>query len=574
MEKLFGNFIQFDKEQNRGVEGTGLGLAISRNLCLLMGGDITVESVYGQGSVFTALIPQEIRDAAPVALVENPETKTALVYEDRLHYAESVVYTLNNLGVGCAAARTRDGFVEQLARGGWQFIFTSSALFDEVRGILRKSPPAAGTEPVLVLLTEYGQALRPDIHALFMPVQPAAAASILNGKRDNKGYHDIENPGVRFTAPAARILIVDDIETNLDVAEGLLSPFKMLIDRAREGLEAVQMVQKNRYDLVLMDHMMPGMDGVEATAAIRAWEESQNEKQVPIIALTANAISGMKEMFLEKGFNDFVSKPIEIARLDEIIFRWIPAEKRTRDGRGIKRESFSGKTGIFIPGVDVKQGINMTGGTEAGYRKVLAQFRKDAAKRLDWFGDYFSEKSREDSDAFSTGKFSEGEPDPYTAAFATQAHAIKSAAGTIGAAEVSKEAAALEAAGKAGDVTAIRERLPKFHKHLVLLIEGIEKVLDEKTEDAAPRDGIAQPDPSLSSGLWTSLSVLRSALEAKDMKEIDRILEETEKYPLDAEIREQINAISDRVLMGEYQMAIETINSIESISKSGDPAGP
>jgi CheY-like chemotaxis protein len=90
-----------------------------------------------------------------------------------------------------------------------------------------------------------------------------------------------------------------------------------------------------------MDHMMPDMDGIEATAAIRAWEESQHEKNVPIIALTANAISGMKELFLEKGFNDYISKPIEIAKLEEIMYRWIPPEKRIKTG-GMRREASGG----------------------------------------------------------------------------------------------------------------------------------------------------------------------------------------------------------------------------------------
>jgi CheY-like chemotaxis protein len=173
---------------------------------------------------------------------------------------------------------------------------------------------------------------------------------------------------------------VDDIEINLDVAEGLLRPYKLTIDRAAGGLEAVRLVRENRYDLVLMDHMMPGMDGMEAVAAIRSWEDksaspSAPEARLPIIALTANAISGMKEIFLEKGFSDYLSKPIETTKLDEVMSRWIPPEKRIKTDAGIKRETFSGDTELWIPGVNTQKGIAMTGGTEAGYRKVLVQFR-------------------------------------------------------------------------------------------------------------------------------------------------------------------------------------------------------
>jgi signal transduction histidine kinase/CheY-like chemotaxis protein len=576
MEKLFGNFVQFDKKQNRNIEGTGLGLAISRNLCLLMGGDITVKSEYGRGSVFTALIPQHVEDDTPFARVEHPETKIALVYENRPLYAESIVYTIDNLGVSCTLAHTRNDLVEQLALGtrqsARQFIFTSPALFDEARKILQDRNTAPGTpeEPVLILLSEYEQAAHRDIHTVFMPIQPMAVANILNDQKNDSGYHEIESSGVRFTAPDARILIVDDIEINLNVAEGLLAPYKMSIDCVTGGSEALRLVQKNRYDLVLMDHMMPGMDGIETTAAIRAWEESRRKEnptgfpgETPIIALTANAISGMKEMFLEKGFNDYISKPIEIVKMDELMTHWIPAEKRIKTGGEIDRESSGASSGLVIPGVDVKRGITLTGGTEARYLKVLAQFHKDAVKRLDWFKDTPGENSQDgDAKSSSEKQLPEGvSPTGNLSDFTIQAHALKSAAGTIGAAELSKEAAVLEAAGKAGDLQTIRETLPLFHEHLSRLIEEVKKILEKKSEEkeASPT---SFPDPQAQLSLQTSLSTLKEALKARNMKEIDRLFEEIEQLPLDAETRKQINAVSDNVLMGEYQKAAGGIDLI------------
>jgi HPt (histidine-containing phosphotransfer) domain-containing protein len=239
----------------------------------------------------------------------------------------------------------------------------------------------------------------------------------------------------------------------------------------------------------------------------------------------------MRDMFLEMGFNDYISKPIEIVKLDEVIARWIPAENQIKAGTGIKRDS--GKTEIFIPRVDTQEGIAMTGGTEAGYRKVLAQFYKDAAERLPVF-----------AAIPAVGEF---------AVFATQAHAIKSAAGTIGAAEVSKEAAKLEAAGKAGDMQTINETLPSFRKHLTGLIEAIGKVLERKSGETKTMGGGKE-------NIMASLSALRAALETKNMKEIDRLFEEIERLSLDTETRELINTVSDKVLMGEYAEAIENVN--------------
>jgi len=133
-----------------------------------------------------------------------------------------------------------------------------------------------------------------------------------------------------FIAPDAEILIVDDVQMNLDTASALLEQFQVKIDTALSGKEAVEKVQKKRYDLVLMDHMMPGMDGVEATETIRNLAMKYEDvyyASLPIIALTANAVVGMKEHFLQAGMQDFVSKPIEVDVLNEAIKKWLPKEK-------------------------------------------------------------------------------------------------------------------------------------------------------------------------------------------------------------------------------------------------------
>ena len=134
----------------------------------------------------------------------------------------------------------------------------------------------------------------------------------------------------KFTIPHARILVVDDIATNLKVAEGQLAPYLSKVDTCLSGAEAIKLVKQNNYDMIFMDHMMPEMDGIETTAAIRTLEE-EHFKTMPIIALTANAVSGMREMFIEKGFNDFLAKPIDVSKLDEMLDLWIKKEKRERE---------------------------------------------------------------------------------------------------------------------------------------------------------------------------------------------------------------------------------------------------
>ncbi|MDR3172634.1 MAG: response regulator [Treponema sp.] len=552
MGKLFGNFSRLDSHQNYEVEGSGLGLAISRNLCRIMEGDVTVQSVYGEGTTFTAYFPQEIRDMTPFAAVSDPETKKVLVYESREIYGNSIVCSIDNLGVSCKLVTRIEDFSYALERDTFNYIFAASFLFDKARKEVRNR----GITTTLVLLAEYGEVIA-DRYTRFiaLPAHSLSIAHILNGVDELRGYNE-QAVGVRFTAPDAHILIVDDIKTNLTVAEGLLIPYAVQVDSCLNGKEAIRLVQKNRYDLILMDHMMPGMDGIETTAAIREWEKSQRKKDpaispdgIPIIALTANAVSGMREMFLQNGFSDYLSKPIEIIKLNEIIEKWIPAEKQIKPMGGIipAPPVPGGSGGLVIEGVDVNRGITMTGGTEAGYRKVLAQFYKDADERLDWLMDFLTEYKQ----------LSRRDAEKSLAEFIIQVHALKSAAGTIGAVDVSKEAATLEEAGKAGDTTAVGELLPAFYVQLSKLVSMIEEVLEmDDQNETGDREGRND------SAVMEKLELLRDALKAKNMKNIDRLLEDLETAAMDSKTREGINAVSDKVLMGEYEGAIDSVTTL------------
>jgi CheY-like chemotaxis protein len=287
-----------------------------------------------------------------------------------------------------------------------------------------------------------------------------------------------------------------------------------------------------------MDHMMPEMDGIEATAMIRKMGGAF--ETIPIIALTANAISGIKEMFLENGFNDYLSKPIEIVQLDALIAKWTPYEKRVITGHGLKRAVFDGDGEISIPGIDVKKGINMTGGTPDRYRKVLASFYKDAVDRLPAL--------QRNPEAANLGDFS------------INAHALKSAAATIGAAELSKEAADLEAAGKAGDMAVITAVLPAFYKNLKDTTERIHAVLEEKT-GAALNPG----EPVLSiadAGVNQLFLELKTGLEEKDMEAIDRITGELGQKNLDKGAQKTLDAVSDLLLVAKFKQAVTIIETL------------
>ncbi|MDR1249876.1 MAG: response regulator [Treponema sp.] len=537
MGKLFGSFVRIDAGQNQGIEGTGLGLAICWRLCQFMGGDITAHSVYGVGSTFTASLPQTIVDERPFAELEDPQDKPALIYKTRRISGESLGYTLEKLGVSYALADSREALAEFLERETWRFVFMPSAMYAEFCDVLEEQKILAGEsalasldEIVPVIFAEYGEAIRADIKTLMTPIHPGAVAGILNGRPSNADYNRVQKSGVRFTAPDARILVVDDLATNLDVIAGLLSPYGVKIDRALDGPGAIRLIRENRYDMVFMDHMMSGMDGIEATEIIRKGE-GDYFKDLIIIALTANAISGIREMFLARGFNDYLSKPIDLSRLDGILAKWIPREKQQKFT--LPHANFVPVCPIRIEGVDSDRGLALTGGTVEGYRKVLARFYKDVLERLSLLQEAPDKQGL-----------------PF---FTTQAHALKSAAATIGAADLSAEAERLETAGRDGDRTAIREGLKGFRERLEALAEGIRRAL-EGNPPAGP-EGEERGLPELSP-LWRNLA---EALQAEELAVIDSLLEELSRKPLDGKTREALDSVSDDVLIAEYGSALETV---------------
>ncbi|MDR0554093.1 MAG: response regulator [Treponema sp.] len=554
--KLFDDFVQVDTRKNQGKEGTGLGLAITRRLCLAMGGGISVESEYGKGSTFTAVFPQGVDSHAPFAAVEQPEQKKVLVYEGRLNYARSVCWSLSNMGVPHQMVTNLDDFAEALFRENWFFVFSGYGLYDRIKPLMERDSPSPGAKkPPLALMVEWGtEAFIPGVRFVALPVQALSIANVLNGRLD-RGYMEASGglTQTRFVIPQARLLIVDDIATNLKVAEGLLTPYQAEVDTCLSGAEAIELAKRNYYDMVFMDHMMPGMDGVEATALIRAWEKEPKNtevRRVPIIALTANAVSGMREMFLSKDFDDFLSKPIDVSKLEDILTRWIPRSKQRKSdiSTPLRPEETASKN-LVIPGLDVRRGIVLTGGKLSGYRKVLSIFCKDAGERLGLLQDFAA--------------FGESPDEPALPLFITQVHALKSAAASIGAEKTAAMAKELEAAGKAGETAFIARELPDFMEHLADLTDEIGKALNEDAArgDAA-RSSLTAGSPAGAVLLHEIAPALEEALLARKVEDIDRLMETLDRRPFDPQIKEALEQIADDILMMEYQSAADRVKKL------------
>jgi CheY-like chemotaxis protein/HPt (histidine-containing phosphotransfer) domain-containing protein len=529
MEKLFGDFSQVDLTSNKGIEGTGLGLAITRNLTKAMGGDIKVYSEYGKGSTFTIELPQQIRSIEPLATVEKPDEKKVLIYEQNEIYADSIVCAVDNLGVECERAENDDELRAKLKNKSYSIIFASNLLM----GNVKKAVEDIKSNAQIVLLAEFGDTTADEsLSVLAMPAQSISIANILNGVSDNFSYSANESSTVRFTAPNAAVLVVDDIGTNLKVAEGLMAPYKMKVDSRMSGADAIEAVKETRYDLVFMDHMMPEMDGIEATRIIR-----ELGKRLPIIALTANAVSGVKEMFLSNGFNDFLSKPIDTVKLNSILAKWLPKEKQQKKltfDEKIVDENGLAMAEIKIEGVDVKKGIKMIGGSLELYMQTLAIFRKDGLQKIE-----------ELKKSLETNNYS---------LYTTYAHALKSASINIGAIDLYEAAKDLESAGKRADYAFIEQNNAKFLINLKIILNNIGRVLESSKKEQQ-----GSVDLNL---LKNELSKMKKALLALDSSAIDEAVGNLQKFTQTDEVGTKVENILQSILIGEYDEAISQISNL------------
>ena len=539
IDKLFGEYVQVDQDKNRGIEGIGLGLAITWNIVKSMGGDIKVYSEYGNGSIFTINMPQIKKSDKPLVKIENVNEKNVMIYDHRELYSNSIVYSMNSFGVNNKVINSDEELQEKLISRKYNYLFISYKLMKANSRIIRKY----GSDLNLYVVVDFGEAIHDiNMNIITMPVYAVPLANILNGVSENFHYHDNREYRTKFVAPDARILIVDDINTNLKVAEGLILPYKMKTDLCNSGEEAIKAISATRYDLIFMDHKMPGMDGMEATALIRKMTDENNYfAELPIIALTANAIGDTIKLFLNSGFNDFLSKPIDIVKLNGILEKWIPAEKKKivyKDTEKLTGNEKNIETDIKINGLDVENGILLSGGSAGSYMDTLELFLNDGIEKIEQL-----------NLSLNNNNFK---------MYNIYIHALKSALANIGGYELSEEAKNLENACSQDNFDYVRNNNNYFIKKLKTFLNEIEKVLLKNDDNSVNKE------ETYNNLIITVMKDLLEALESMNAGKVNKNIEELINMKKDKKLREKINNISELILIGEYDEAAARVKIILS----------
>ncbi|MCL2399401.1 MAG: ATP-binding protein [Defluviitaleaceae bacterium] len=530
IDNLFCEFAQFDLEKNQNVEGTGLGLHIAKSLITLMGGEVEVNSVYGEGSEFVISLPQKYGKV-------NYETPSfaninVLLYCRTPLNTEYITRSLQDLNVTyCIVSNNRE--LHDKLVGEWDFIFAEADLAYAANHMIKTRQLST---KIVMLFDSYDAAYTVrdghDFSILIMPAYFISIVNILSG--GDIGYSEISRQPDHFIALEANILLVDDIDTNLKVGQGLLRLCGLDVDTCTGGESAIEAVLAKDYDLVFMDHMMPGMDGVEAVKVIRDYGDKY--ANLPIVALTANAIVGAREMFLQNGFDDFLSKPIEINKLNSILAKWIPKEKQKQpdsiQANNYKKTEF---INIIIEDVNIQKGIMLSGGSIENYLDTLKVFHKDGLMKMNELINCLKNNN--------------------ITLYATYIHALKSACANIGAEKLSEEAKVLEASGLMQDMNFIKEHNDSFVNGLKNLLVNVSNTITSNT--GKPSSNIFDND-----SMKTKLTGLKTALETFDASAIDEFSDALQVFTESPTIGESISNILQNAFIGKYKQAIIEIESV------------
>jgi PAS domain S-box-containing protein len=521
--KLFQAFSQADTSTTRKYGGTGLGLTISKRLCEMMGGRIWVESEPGVGSKFqfTAVFGRHIEKKIPLLPEPDLREKRVLVVDDNQTSRDILQDMLESMSFKVSqSASGKEAITEiiQADKKGEPFeVIYMDWQMPDMNGIATSKKikeQGLARQPRIIMVTAYGreeimqQAEKINLDGFL--VKPVSRSLLFDATMQAFGRaEETLSAGTDKASEiealqeirGARVLLAEDNEINQQVAQEILEQAGLVVDIANNGQEAMDLVQEQEYDAVLMDIQMPVMGGFESTKAIRNLEEPV--ASIPIIAMTAHAMAGDREKSIDAGMDDHITKPIDPDELFSSLMKWIkPGAREIPEQVAADKPETAAKTPALpdnLPGIDLQTGLGRVGGNRELYRNLLFKFQRDYRDSTQQVKEALELKDQELSTRL--------------------AHTVKGVAGNLGAKSLQSAAADLEAACKNNDLKNIDSLLDTFQEELQIVYEGIagSSIMEESAVDESARqDG----DPAKLAQLLEKLAPAIKKKKPKPSKEI------------------------------------------------------
>ncbi len=468
MERAFEKFYQGDSGRSRIGGGLGLGLGIVSGFVSVLGGFLTIDSKEGSGTKVHVSIPQKVIDESYCMSVNEKDKKCigGFLHFDkyehpvvREYYNVMVRNIVNGLGVQMHRVENAENLERMLESVNLTHLFVAQEEYKSATELLEK----AAEKVVIVVVCNRGFKLAPGSRCKKLE-KPFYCFPVVNYL--NMDASDRSRGTGRLMCHNVRALVVDDEPMNLTVAKSFFKRYGMVVSTAESGFESIEMCEANDYDIIFMDHMMSGMDGVEAMKRIRSLHQ-KNDIVIPIVALTANAMSSAKQMFLSEGFDGFVSKPVDKEELERVLKSVLPKRfiSYEYDDELTNNVTVDGKNNAFSNirafvedvkestkelvdrfallreyGVDVDKGLNYCQDDEEFYLSLIKQYFDESFEKMEIIKKAYEENDLENYEIY--------------------VHALKSTSKMIGEMKLSDKAKELEVAAKNKD----RDFIVKNHQ--------------------------------------------------------------------------------------------------------------
>lgn len=463
LEKITERFFQSDAGRSRRSGGLGLGLPIVYGMVAAMEGFIQIESTVGSGTTVSVSIPQKIAEDTPALSVANRAELCLACYlkpekyevpEVRDYYNELITHIICGLDISLHRVFNPDEMKELTARYQLTHLFIGKEEYEESRSYFEDL-----NESMKVIVVADDSFTLPQDSRIHILRKPFYALSIINILNSGQTVNEDTFSKQRMICPDVKTLVVDDEPMNLMVAEGIFKEYQMEVHTADSGMKAIDLCKKEDFDLIFLDHMMPEMDGVETLKQLRKIY-ADSDRVHTIIAFTANAVSGAREMFLREGFDEFVSKPIESMEMERVLRKVLPKSSIVFTDKDYVKKSKPQKTEkdyskesdwlalLRDSGINVNAGMQYCKNDREFYQEVLIQFARNAAEKAAEINNFYKQKD------FGN--------------YQIRVHALKSSAKMIGADSLSELARKAEEASKNHNA----EYIEKHHEEILAGYSG------------------------------------------------------------------------------------------------------
>ena len=557
LERIRDRFYQVNSGRSRRAGGLGLGLSIVYGIVKAMGGFVKIDSKEGEGTRVHISIPQTIVDPAPSMVVENRKSICLVVFirlekyevpKVREYYQELMKNLSKGLGIVIHYVYSRSDLEKVCNIYNVTHLFVDMEEYTDNSDYIERMDR---TTRIIVVANESFE-FSGDSRATILrkPFYSLGVVNILNSALGEETAGDTE--GKRMVTPGIRALVVDDETMNLIVAKGIFSDYGMSVTTVTGGLEAIRKCEHEEFDIIFLDHMMPDMDGVETLHNLRTLERSKG-KTFTIVALTANAVSGAREMFLAEGFDGFVPKPIEYSELERVMKRVLPKsaiDYISKDSSVAEAQASGGAEAKSDPlillhrvGIDTQAGIRYCRNDREFYLELLDNFVTEYDKKKGGLDAAFEKMDMEN--------------------YHIRVHALKSTSRMLGATELSEYAKNMEEAAKKKDEVFIGSH----HEELMDMYEEVvgdvaDCIGKESSESASDGKEIDQE------GILEALEEIMRSLDTYEAQKAEDIIKEMSGSTYDGkpvdELFEKIkDAISDFDMKSASSEALSLLEAVK-----------